>query len=760
MELKQNETYLIRFIKYFPILFILVISLMVTVYISNEHKKALKEEKKLVREQFLRWNKDIIKIGIEKTVSRYIEVELNNTNKKLKANLKKNVENTHRIMTSIYEKYKDTKSKAEIIELIKNTIRPIRFNNGRGYFFIVNFNGINILNAGRPSLEGKNNLELKDVKGNSFIQQSIKIAKSEKGEGFKKFWFKKPNQGTMEYEKIGFVKRFSPYNWYIGTGEYIEDFKNEVKKNILEHLSILRYKDDEYVFVVDYDGNVILSKNKIFNEKKSKEISFLVKDFINLNKEFGFVEYEVIRNNKKKYEKISYVKKIDSLRWIVGTGFDFDRFEFLLKEKYEVLEKNHKEHLTMLYTVSFIMTIILLIISFIVSNYLKKSFLFYKKKILEKQKIKFELVLKELEDVFNNIPMLVSYKDTKNNILMGNKALADEAGLKTKDLRNIHMKKFFPKSHDKYYLGDLEVIKTKKAKVGSIERYERDDKEYIMEVSRFPVFDEKGEVTNIIVFLSDITEKERFRNENEKKDRIIYQQSKLVSMGEMLANIAHQLKQPLSAISVASSGMKLKKDMNCLSDEDFYLSVDAIDVSTKYLAQTIDDFRNFFKPCKERYKEFDVVDAVDKTFKLVNAKFKSQNIEIIKNIGNIKINSSQNDLVQVLINILSNARDELIKYNFRRLLFIDVYEKENKVFIEIKDNGKGIPKGLEEKIFESYFTTKEDTGTGLGLYMSKDIISKLLMGTLEVENETYSYDGVEYTGAKFTIKLPLKQKGL
>jgi len=228
-------------------------------------------------------------------------------------------------------------------------------------------------------------------------------------------------------------------------------------------------------------------------------------------------------------------------------------------------------------------------------------------------------------------------------------------------------------------------------------------------------------------------------------------------MGEMIANIAHQWKQPLSTITTASTGLKIQKEMNCLSDEQFISSVELINNSAQYLAQTVDDFRDFFKPDRNKFEEVSISQIIDKTLKLLEPKLKTQNIKIIKNIKDTKINTVENALIQVLINLINNARDELIKYDYKRLIFITSYKKDDYLYIEIKDNAKGISPNILNKIFDAYFTTKtKKEGTGIGLYMSNDIITKLLNSEIYVENKEFSYQNEEYKGAEFTIKLNIQ----
>ena len=226
-------------------------------------------------------------------------------------------------------------------------------------------------------------------------------------------------------------------------------------------------------------------------------------------------------------------------------------------------------------------------------------------------------------------------------------------------------------------------------------------------------------------------------------------------MGEMIGNIAHQWRQPLSTITTASTGAKLQKEMNCLSDSQLDSALVTINNSAQYLSQTIDDFRGFFNPKNSVLEEFKIEDTLIKTFKIIDAQFNAKGIKIVKDIENYQLLSIENDLIQVLINILNNAKDALIENEkTNRLIFINTYQKDDSFYIEILDNAGGIKDVIINRIFEPYFTTKEKKqGTGIGLYMSNEIIKKHLNGIIEVSNETYDFENNQYTGAKFTIKL-------
>jgi len=265
--------------------------------------------------------------------------------------------------------------------------------------------------------------------------------------------------------------------------------------------------------------------------------------------------------------------------------------------------------------------------------------------------------------------------------------------------------------------------------------------------------DEIDIVTNSINSMRENLLKEI--EKNRKSDNILAQQSKMAAMGEMIGNIAHQWRQPLSVITTAVSGIKIEHEMKMLTDERLMESLDGITKSAKYLSSTIDDFRDFFKQDKE-VNTFNIKGTFSKTLSLISNQFQNNEIIVIDKIDSVIITGLENELIQVLINILNNSRDELInKENQSLLIFINVYEKDSFMIIEIKDNAGGIEEHIITRIFEPYFTTKHKAqGTGIGLYMSEEIISKHMKGSITVKNESFKYKDVSYSGAKFKIKIP------
>ena len=243
---------------------------------------------------------------------------------------------------------------------------------------------------------------------------------------------------------------------------------------------------------------------------------------------------------------------------------------------------------------------------------------------------------------------------------------------------------------------------------------------------------------------------------NEEKNRILIQQSRMASMGEMLENIAHQWRQPLSTISVAASGMEVKKEFSTLSDEEFFEGINHIKKSTVYLSNTIDDFRTFFIK-EKKTSQMNIKNAIEKALELMGNTFMQQRINLVKNIEEIEILSLENELIQVLMNIFVNAKDALKQtLGDEKYIIIDVFKKEDNLIIQIKDSAKGIDEKIIDKIFEPYFTTKHKfKGTGIGLYMSKLLVEKHLKGSIKTSNTEFTFMDKIHKGALFEIILPI-----
>ncbi len=239
-------------------------------------------------------------------------------------------------------------------------------------------------------------------------------------------------------------------------------------------------------------------------------------------------------------------------------------------------------------------------------------------------------------------------------------------------------------------------------------------------------------------------------DKNIQKELQLFEQSKMANMGTMIGNIAHQWRQPLSVISSIASGVKFKQEFGILTKEETDRYMDNIVERTLYLSDTITTFRNFLKEKKE-LMEVVLQDRIDTALNIVKFALDDNAIKLQTNIdyiNPIKVTIVLGELSEVIINIINNAKDILIEKQINDAwVHLVLITENNTAIITIEDNGGGIPEDILPNIFDEYFTTKdEDIGTGLGLYMSYEIITKSLNGKLYAKNTP--------NGAKFFIEIP------
>ena len=248
-------------------------------------------------------------------------------------------------------------------------------------------------------------------------------------------------------------------------------------------------------------------------------------------------------------------------------------------------------------------------------------------------------------------------------------------------------------------------------------------------------------------------------NQNRKKDIIMFQQARLASLGEMLNNIAHQWRQPLSSLTMIVQSFQTKMSVGKLTEKFVDEKVQDALLLALNMSNTLDDFKNFFSPDKTRSKFF-IKNCIEHSMELAKYLLEKENIKIKLIVKqDIEINSFYNELSHVFLNIISNSKDALCStiHKDDRIIKIIVHKYKELIIINILDNGGGIKKDIMHKIFEPYYTTKyKSAGTGIGLYMSKQIIEKHMNGTILYKTVSHKIkDKRKFDCSLFTIKIPI-----
>jgi len=235
-------------------------------------------------------------------------------------------------------------------------------------------------------------------------------------------------------------------------------------------------------------------------------------------------------------------------------------------------------------------------------------------------------------------------------------------------------------------------------------------------------------------------------NEIQKKDKQLAQQSKLVAMGEMVGSIAHQWRQPLNALAGNVQLIELDYEDELVNDAYIKTFIDENMKLINFMSNTINDFRDFFKIDKTK-QQFNLRTSIESTISLISAQIKQKNINIEMDVEDeYNIVNFESEFKQVVLNIITNAKDEFREENLDNIITISIKKIDANIYIQFIDNAGGIPEDIISRIFEPYYTTKDQgDGTGLGLYMSKMIIETNMNGQLSVYNNE--------KGATFEISL-------
>ena len=492
---------------------------------------------------------------------------------------------------------------------------------------------------------------------------------------------------------------------------------------------------------------------KIKSDTTSKEIDdvFVVLLTVNKNSEINIAkEIDKISNIKvsSKVDKIflqhvkiffNYYKSLNQLLEL-SNSLELNKNIDEIITIYDILSHKNINKAHIIVSMLFIL-LILSVILFLYDSY----------NIFKKQK-----ELNRFKNTIENSDNVVVITNLNQDITYVNKAFTQSTGYTY--IESIGKKPSILQSgsHSKEFYKELnETIYSGKKWMGTFINIVKDGHKQYERSSITPVLNDRGEIIEFIAIKLDITKEIEAQNSLREQEQIMMHQSKMASMGEMLTNIAHQWRQPLSMISTTATGVSVQKNYNILTDEILLKSMDDINESVQFLSNTIEDFRDYFKPNKDKVK-FDIESTIDKSLKLIEFDFKYINLEVVKNIEKIELYGLPRELIQVVMNILKNSKDVLKEKNIKdKVIQITAFEDGENIVMSIHDNGGGVPNDVIEKIFEPYFTTKHQSqGTGIGLYMSYEIIIKHMNGSIEVLNEKIQYKQNEYIGANFKITIP------
>ena len=402
---------ILRLIQILPPVIVIMFAVLINIIVINDNKTKLASDIQSLRQDFINTEKELVKSQVKQLVQE-INYEKNSTRALLKKDIKERVYQAHRIATTIYEANKH-KSEAQVTKLITDALRSIRFNQGRGYYFIYKTNGLNIMHPTLPNFEGSSKWDIQDERGNYIIRDIEKLVTT-KGEGFTRWWFVKPQDQNKEFEKIGFSQYFAPYDWFIGTGEYVFDVENDIKQRLLKRISQINYGTNRYVFVIDYQGNYLShdtknsQKNNNFNNQPLTTTTKRIIDVAKQGEDYLYYITAVMPSTSKPADKISYIVGLQDWEWAVGSGVYISEIERYLTAREKDIGQQNRDELTNILWLSLFITLFFVTLSLILANYLSRRFALYENQISadfsELNQVKEQLQYQALHDSLTTLP--------------------------------------------------------------------------------------------------------------------------------------------------------------------------------------------------------------------------------------------------------------------------------------------------------------------------------------------------------------------
>lgn len=350
-----------------------------------------------------------------------------------------------------------------------------------------------------------------------------------------------------------------------------------------------------------------------------------------------------------------------------------------------------------------------------------------------------------LKSVTDSIDSAIFYKDLDLNYIGCNWHFSNLVGKPLDEIigKNDH-DLFNPTEAEHFQINDREIIAS--GVPHSIKEWVNNSKGERMYYStvKSPLRDEKNQIIGVVGVARNLTKEYELEKDIEAKKLLLIQQGRQASMGEMIGNIAHQWRQPLNALGLIIQKLGLYYNRGILDEEKINITTEKSMTLINEMSRTIDDFRDFFTPNKEK-ESFSIREAIEKAHAIVESAFASHNIEYeLEMHEEVQVEGYQNEFSQVIINLLNNAKDVLVDRGIHPAhIKVSVTHKGKQPYVRIYDNAGGISDSVMEKIFDPYFSTKEEgKGTGIGLYMSKMIIEDHMNGKLSASN---TEDGACFT---------------
>ncbi|MDA0129312.1 cache domain-containing protein [Vibrio sp. MarTm2] len=374
---------LIKLITYAPASIVGAFTLLWVVLAVTDVLMGSQEKLLALKEEYQQRENQLLTKQVE-YVAQQVKFAREQTEQQLEDTIQSRIYEAHNIATRLYESNKHL-PEAEVTKIITDALREIRFNNGRGYFFIYKTEGLNVMHPLLPRVEGTSLWDFKDVRGSYIVREMGEQVKAN-GEAFYRWWFVKPDNKNKEFEKIGFGKYFEPYDWFIGTGDYVVDVEDDIKQTVLAWIKNLRFGEFGYVFVLDADGTILshidpelIGKNAL---TLGNEVNIEgVRDILQSDQLFVHHQAIYAPPGVSDFAKSSYILKEPKWEWRIGSGIYDENSQRFILERQQQTEEEQQKAVAQMITIGVITTLIVALFSLMMSKLIASRFERFQSKI-------------------------------------------------------------------------------------------------------------------------------------------------------------------------------------------------------------------------------------------------------------------------------------------------------------------------------------------------------------------------------------------
>lgn len=707
----NEEKYINKIILLGSSVVIIIVSLIIGYILISSEIKNFQNHLKTFKSTLFEREKHAIKTTVENLLQDII-YEKNLNISKVKMNIKNQTTLGYNLAKAMYEQNR-FKNKDDIIKIIKRSIKSMVKDEKEINYFLLSREGTLLLNTLSTKNENKNFIYFVDIYGKKFIKDIINST-SEKNSFVDYMWYK-PSSSKIA-KKIVYARMIKELDLVIGSGNYL-DSNLFLSDSMVDKIKNQYLNTDEFIYIYELKNlnhprefsRLILEKNIQTSDKELEVMNQIL-----IDTDYGansFFEYD---------NKLIYSTFLQGIKTYISVGINMNTINKIIENETILSNKNlNKKVLSLGVSILFVV-FIFFVLSYFVSKKIEIIFKNYRLKVMRNER-NYQLLFNHSNDAF-----IISKLETNKAPIRSSNEVAKKLSGYGFDLLGI----------DFYELiSGLDIVKlTNEREILARVKLKRHDGK-MREIELNSIIYEDKDETLLFSSLRDITERINLKKEKDKQQQLLIQKSKMASMGEMIGNIAHQWRQPLTQLSGLFFDIESAYDYKELNKKYLSSRIDEANDLVEYMSTTIDDFKNFYKPNTNNEK-FNLNENIQNVLNMIESSIKFHSIAIHTDIDHaLHVEGFSNEFSQVIINILSNAKEIALERGIKEPK-INIFSEaiEDDIFLHVEDNCGGVEPEIIDKIFEPYFTTKYHYGTGIGLYMSKVIIEDKMGGKIFVQN--------------------------